>query len=160
MGLEQQLAAWKPLSKNIYALRLLTRQHQRLQELKTQSTNQQHALAHSAFDSSFIDKQLASTVAFYDQQLTELEQAINALIQADDDLKPRVERLVAIKGLGLLSVAVLIAETNGFEGFANQPVRRCGQLVSYAGYDVVENQSGHHRGRTATADRQDLQEGQ
>lgn len=143
MGLEQRLALWKPLSKNIYALRLLTRQHQRLQELKTQSRNQQHALAHSAFDSAFIDKQLAAVVAFYNQQLAELEKAINALIQADADLKSRVERLVAIKGLGLLSVAVLIAETNGFEGFHNQR-----QLVSYAGYDVVENQSGHHRGRT------------
>jgi len=143
MGLEQQLAPWKPLSKNIYALRLLTRQHQRLQELKTQSTNQQHALAHSAFDSSFIDRQLASTVTFYDQHLVELERAVKVLIEADTELKPRVERLVAIKGMGLLSVAVLIAETNGFEGFHNQR-----QLVSYAGYDVVENQSGHHRGRT------------
>jgi transposase len=27
MGLEQQLTLWKPLSKNIYTLRLLTRQH-------------------------------------------------------------------------------------------------------------------------------------
>ena len=148
MGLEQQLARWRPLSKNLYALRLLTRQHQRLQELKTQSTNQQHALAHSAFDSSFIDKQLVNIVVFYDHQLVDLEKAIATLIEADLELKPRVARLVAIKGLGLLSVAVLIAETNGFEGFANQPVRRCGQLVSYAGYDVVENQSGTHRGRT------------
>lgn len=71
-------------------------------------------------------------MVFYDRQLTELEKAIKVLIETDADLKPRVERLVAIKGLGLLSVAVLIAETNGFEGFHNQPVRRCGQLVSYA----------------------------
>ena len=143
MGLEQQLARWQPLSKNIYGLRLLTRQHQRLQELKTQSTNQQHALAYSAFDSGFIDRQLAAIIAFYDQKLAELEKAIQVLIDADTDLKPRVERLVAIKGLGMLSVAVLIAETNGFEGFTNQR-----QLVSYAGYDVVENQSGSHRART------------
>lgn len=47
MGLEQQLPLWKPLSKNLYSLRLLTYQHQRLQELKTQSTNQQYALWHS-----------------------------------------------------------------------------------------------------------------
>jgi len=53
-GLPQQLPVWKPLSKNLYQLRLLTRQHQRLQELKTQSTNQQHALAHSPFDNAFI----------------------------------------------------------------------------------------------------------
>jgi hypothetical protein len=35
LGLEQQLPVWKPLSKNLYQLRLLTRRHQRLQELKT-----------------------------------------------------------------------------------------------------------------------------
>jgi transposase len=143
MGLEQQLPIWKPLSKNLYALRLLTRQHQRLQELRTQSTNQHHALEHSAFDNGFITKQLTSLIKVYDQQLTALEQAISQLIDEDAILKPRVERLMAIKGLALLSVAVLVAETNGFEGFTNQR-----HLVSYAGYDVVENQSGNHSGKT------------
>lgn len=66
MGLEQQLPVWQPLSKNLYALRLLTRQHQRLQELKTQSTNQQHALEHSAFDNGFITEQLTKLVQVYD----------------------------------------------------------------------------------------------
>jgi len=143
MGLEQQLPLWKPLSKSLYALRLLTRQHQRLQELKSQSTNQQHALAHSAFDSSFIDKQLIKLIAVYDTQIEAIETAIKDLIETDPVLKPRVERLVAVKGLALLSVAVLVAETNGFEGFTNQR-----HLVSYAGYDVVENQSGNHSGKT------------
>ena len=36
-----------------------------------------------------------------------------------------------------------MAETNGFTGFDNQR-----QLVSYAGYDVVENQSGKRVGKT------------
>lgn len=143
MGLEQQLTVWKPLSKNLYALRLLTRQHQRLQELRTQASNQQHALEHSAFDNGFINKQLASLMTVYDQQLTGLAAAIAQLIDQDPVLKPRIERLVNIKGLGLLSVAVLVAETNGFEGFTNPR-----HLVSYAGYDVVENQSGNHSGKT------------
>ncbi|MBC3788400.1 transposase [Spirosoma utsteinense] len=111
--------------------------------MKTQSSNQQHALDHSAFDSRFIDKQLAKLVAVYEAQIDALERAIKELIDEDPILKPRVERLIAIKGLALLSVAVLIAETNGFEGFTNQR-----HLVSYAGYDVVENQSGNHSGKT------------
>lgn len=143
MGLEQQLPVWKPLSKNLYALRLLTRQHQRLQELKTQSTNQQHALGHSAFENDFITKQLTKLITVYDQQLEALAEAIAQLIEEDPVLKPRVAGLVKIKGLALLSVAVLVAETNGFEGFTNQR-----HLVSYAGYDVVENQSGNHSGKT------------
>ena len=126
MGLEQQLPVWKPLSKSLYALRLLTRQHQRLQELKTQSTNQQHALGHSAFENRFITKQLTKLVAVYDQQLEALADAIGQLIEEDLILKPRVAGLIKIKGLALLSVAVLVAETNGFEGFSNQR-----HLVSY-----------------------------
>jgi transposase len=42
-----------------------------------------------------------------------------------------------------LSFAVIAAETNGFILFDN-----AASLVSYAGYDVVENQSGKHTGRT------------
>ena len=143
MGLEQQLTLWKPLSKNIYSLRLLTRQHQRLQEWKTQCRNQQHALDYSAIGDDFIVKQNAKLLAVYDQQLESLETAIHQLIEQDAILKEQVERLTAIKGLARLSVAVLIAETNGFEGFANQR-----QLVSYAGYDVIENQSGNRSGKT------------
>jgi transposase len=75
--------------------------------------------------------------------LEALEKAIQKLIEGDAVLKAQVERLTAIKGLALLPVAVLIAETNGFEGFANQR-----QLVSYAGYDVIENQSGNRSGKT------------
>ncbi|WP_425290680.1 transposase [Spirosoma linguale] len=143
MGLEQQLTLWEPISKNIYQLRLLTRQHQRFQEWKTQCRNQQHALDSSAVGDDFITKQNAKLLTVYDQQLEALEKAIQDLIKNDAVLNPQVERLTAIKGLALLSVAVLIAETNGFEGFANQR-----QLVSYAGYDVVENQSGNRSGKT------------
>ena len=143
MGLEQQLSQWQPLSKNIYGLRLLTRQHQRLQELKNQCQNQQHALQHSQFTDLLVTKQLTKLMAVYEQQIQVLIKAIDDLVNQDALLKQRVEKLTAIKGLGLLSVATLIAETNGFEGFANQR-----QLVSYAGYDVVENQSGKRVGKT------------
>lgn len=110
---------------------------------KTQCRNQQHALDFSAIGDDFISKQNAKLLAVYDQQIEALEKAIQELIEGDTLLKAQVERLTAIKGLALLSVAVLIAETNGFENFANQR-----QLVSYAGYDVVENQSGNRSGKT------------
>lgn len=120
MGLEQQLPLWQPLSKNIYELRLLTRQHQRLQELKTQSLNQQHALAASQFTDLFIVKQIDQLLALYDKQLADIKDAIEELLKQDKPLQVKVARLTAIKGLGLLSVATLVAETNGFTGFANQ----------------------------------------
>jgi transposase len=47
------------------------------------------------------------------------------------------------KGVDTLTVATILAETNGFELFKNQR-----QLINYAGYDVIENQSGNHVGKT------------
>lgn len=59
------------------------------------------------------------------------------MIKKDPVLKPKIEQLCQIKSLAQLSVATIVAETNGFAGFEN--IR---QLVSFAGYDVVENHGG------------------
>ena len=53
-------------------------------------------------------------------------------------------QLCEIKGLATLSIATLVAETNGFTGFEN--IR---QLVSFAGYDIVENHGAARAVRTA-----------
>lgn len=144
MGLEQTPSLWKPLSKNIYSLRMLTRQHQRLQELKNQSENQKHAILHSQISDKFIMKQLDKLIKLYDQQIDQIAQEMQNLLSKDLVLKNKIDQLCKIKGLGLLSVATIVAETNGFEGFENLR-----QLVSFAGYDVVENQSGLRAGKTA-----------
>ena len=143
MGLEQCLPLWQPLSKNIYTLRMLTRQHQRLQELKNQSANQKHSILHSQRVDEFIVKQLDKLIKLYDQQLDQIGKQVAKLLEKAAILKAKIAQLCQIKGLALLSVATLVAETNGFTGFDN-----LGQLVSFAGYDVVENQSGKRAGKT------------
>jgi transposase len=143
MGLEQSLKLWEPLSKNIYQLRMLTRHYQTLQELKNQSENQKHAILYSRVTDKFTLKHLDKLIDFYDKQIDETKQEIAKLVEKDSVLKPKIEQLCQIKGLGLLSVATIVAETNGFTGFEN--IR---QLVSFAGYDVVENQSGNRVGKT------------
>ena len=55
----------------------------------------------------------------------------------------KIEDINSIKGLGLISIATVIAETDGFALFEN-----LSQLVSYSGYDVIRNQSGKHEGKT------------
>lgn len=143
MGLEQSLKLWEPLSKNIYQLRMLTRHYQTLQELKNQSENQRHSILHSRTIDKFTLKHLEKLIKVYDKQLDETKQAIAKLVEKDAILKAKIEQLCQIKGLALLSVATIVAETNGFTGFEN--IR---QLVSFAGYDVIENQSGSRVGKT------------
>jgi len=143
MGLEQRLPIWEPLSRNIYSLRLLTRQLEDFNNQRTVFLNQLHALSHSGYEVKEVEKSLRKMVKGLEQGIFQLEQAIKKLIEKDETLNSKVEKLLTIKGVGLKTIAVLLSETNGFAGFESQ-----GQLVSYAGYDIVKNQSGERLGKT------------
>ncbi len=143
MCLQHKFDPWKPISKFYYELRLLTRHHQNTTEMKTALLNQLHALEYSGYSSKEVEKQIKKVVALLDKQLIEGKNEIDAHIKKDKEVEGKVKMIQRIKGLSILSIATIIAETNGFELFSNMR-----QLVSYAGYDVVENQSGTHFGRT------------
>jgi len=53
------------------------------------------------------------------------------------DTLNKVKNVLTIKGIGIMTVAVILAETQGFEFVQN--IR---QLCSYAGYDVIQRESG------------------
>lgn len=143
MAAEQCLELWKPMSDFYYKLRALTRQHQSLQELRTSLSNQLHAQEHSMITVKEVISQLKQLIAKIDKQIEAMENAILAQVQSDPVVAKKVADICMIKGIGLHTVAVIIAETNGFMLFKNAP-----QLVSYSGYDVVENQSGNRKGKT------------
>ena len=88
-------------------------------------------------------EQLENTVKLFDLQLKELEKKIKLHLESDAKIKQKVANVIKIKGLGILTVATILAETNGFDLFKNYK-----QLVSYAGFDVVESQSGSRIGKT------------
>jgi transposase len=143
MGAEQRLDQWKPYSKSIYRLRSLTRQNESLNKQKSIYTNQLHAIEHSGYVNKTVVKQIKQFVNLIDKQLAEVAQEIEKTINQDIDIRDKVKKICKVKGLGILTVATVIAETNGFILFKNQR-----QLVSYAGYDVIENTSGNHIGKT------------
>jgi transposase len=143
MGAQQKHNPWRPHSKSIYTLRALTRQHENLNKLKTSLGNQLHANEHSAVKNAIVKKQLNATIKLLDKQLDELSEEISNLIDTDEKLNEKYSHIDPLRGISKLSWATIIAETSGFETFENQR-----QLVSYAGYDVVENQSGKHVGKT------------
>jgi transposase len=126
-----------------YELRELTRQHQSLQELKTSINNQLHAAGLGMYPNKLVIRQLKNLIATIEKQLVAVDAAIEQHIRSKAEVAEKVMGTCKIKGLGINTVAVILAETNGFALFKNSR-----QLVSYAGYDVVENQSGMHYGRT------------
>lgn len=143
MGAEQCLEKWEPFSESIYELRSLTRQHEDLQNQRTMIMNKLEAINHAAYRNSFIGKQLKKMQGFIEKQIGEISFQIEKSIEKDGALKSKIENICKVKGLGILTVATIVAETNGFKLFRNQR-----QLVSYAGYDVVQNQSGKKEGKT------------
>jgi transposase len=143
MGAERCLRTWQPLAKYFYELRLYTRQHQNLQEQKTVINNQLKSLECGMYINNKIVKQLKRLICVFEKQLIELDKLIKDHINSNQDIQIKANNICKIKGIGILTFATLIAETNGFELFENSK-----QLVSYAGFDVVENQSGSTFGRT------------
>jgi transposase len=143
IGAEKKLDLWTPPSKELYTLRDYTRQHQSLNEMYTATANQLHGIEHSQFRNKDIIKQLKSTLKLLEKHLKEMEAIMAKMIKSDPVLNQHHQNICAIKGFGTLSFAVIAAETNGFALFEN-----AASLVSYAGYDVIENQSGKHTGKT------------
>lgn len=143
IGAEKKLDIWTPPSENLFILRSYTRQHQSLNEFHTAISNQLHSIQHSQYQPKDIIKQLKSMLKMYEKQLKEMEQGMDKLIKSDPVLDHHRQNICFIKGVSTLSFAVIAAETNGFTLFDN-----AASLVSYAGYDVIENQSGKHTGRT------------
>jgi transposase len=143
IGAEKKLELWTPPSKMLYELRCYTRQHQNLTEMCTGLNSQLEAITHSQFQNKEVIKQLSKTMRLLEKQLSEMESIIGGLIKSDAVLNMHYQNISAIKGIGMLSFAVIAAETNGFTLF-----KSAAALVSYSGYDVIENQSGKHTGKT------------
>jgi transposase len=143
MGAEQNLGLWQPISKNIYVLRSLTRLHESFSVQLNGIKNQLHALQYGMFETESAEIGLKSMINQFEVELCNLKKLIIKTVEEDEVLYKKYKLISPIKGIGLMTFAVLVAETNGFALFNN-----VGQLTSYAGYDVVENQSGSFVGKT------------
>ncbi len=143
MGCEQELDQWQPTSRQLLKLRSLTRHIERLQNTKTSFLNQLEGADHTVVMDSLVIKSINKMIKELENQIAKLEKKVKKTIESDELLNQKYELFKPLKGVGLMSFAVVVAETNGFALFKNQR-----QLVCYAGYDVVENQSGQRSGKT------------
>ncbi len=140
---EQKLEKWEPLDGYYYELRALTRHYQSLQEQITAFNNCLEASKHGMYVINSVIQSDEKIIKLLTTQLEVIRNAIDNHIASNSVVASKVEKIINIKGVSVLTIAVIIAETNGFFLFKNSR-----QLASYTGYDVVENQSGQRTGRT------------
>jgi transposase len=137
MGLERSLANWQPASPVMRQLKQLCREKNTLKDEKKTLKNQLHALNHSYLPNEATQQRMLRRLATLEALIREVEAELIAVIRTDQILAERIQNVCTIKGIGLMTALSLVAETNGFALFTNKA-----QLVCYAGYDVVKNESG------------------
>jgi len=137
MALERDLDVWMPLGKNMLTIKRLCRERVELLLEKTAASNRLHAKEHSHAPESSSRVRARKLLQFLQKQIREVEQAIEKAVEMDAQIKHKVTLICSIKGIGIITAATILSETNGFALFKNKA-----QLVCYAGYDVVQIQSG------------------
>jgi transposase len=136
-GLERKLDNWQA-PKGIYRkLRQLTRERYQVVETRTVAKNQLHAESSEAYPNKTSLARIKKLIAFLDKQEREIKTELSELLKEDPEMKKIIMILCSIPGVGLLTAAAVLAETNGFNLIRNKR-----QLTSYAGLDVREKQSG------------------
>ena len=136
-GLERKLDNWTPPQKIYRYLQQLTRERAQIVEERTMVKNQLQAELSEGYPNASSIKRIKSRIKFLNKQEGEIKQEIQVRIQAEPEIKNEIKRICTIPGVGELTAVIILAETNGFELVRNKK-----QLVSYAGLDVVEKQSG------------------
>ncbi|MFM9984363.1 MAG: IS110 family transposase [Flavobacteriales bacterium] len=137
MGLEKKLDLWSKREPVFIILRRLTREREQLMAKKTEVKNHIHAENAGAWPNAKTIKRFEEQLELVKKQEKEITRDINAILKENPELKARINKLCTIPGIGTLTAVTIVAETNGFDLIRNKR-----QLVSYAGYDVLQHVSG------------------
>lgn len=136
-GLERKLDRWEKPSPTYKKIKQLTREREQLIKERTMAKNQLHAEQAEAEPNKTSVSRVKKRIEFLSKQEKEILLEITALVKSDEKTSSVVELLRSLPGVGSLTAAIIVAETNGFELIRNKR-----QLTSYAGLDVKEKQSG------------------
>ena len=142
-GLERQLEWWKPMMPQMKDLRDLCRERLSLKKDLVRSKCQVHGLRHAHSTLSVVLQVKEQQIEFLEKNIQIIETEIIRITEQDKEFNQRVKNIEAVKGLRLLTIVTVLCETNGFTQFNN--IR---QVVSYAGLDIAERQSGLFKGKT------------
>lgn len=136
-GLERPTDQWeKPLP--IYKkMKQLTRERDQIITERTSVKNQLHAEKAEAEPNKSSLVRCDKRITLLTKLEKEIIIEIAALIKTDKQVNESIKLLRSITGIGMLTAAIVLAETNGFDLIRNKR-----QLTSFAGLDVKGHDSG------------------
>ena len=136
-GLERKLDCWQRPKEIYKKLRQLTRERDQVVQERTVAKNQLHAEQTQAEPYKKSIVRIRQRITLLDKQDKEIQAELALLIKGDEEMQTLIIIICSLPGVGLLTAAIVLGETNGFELIRNKK-----QLTSYAGFDVKEKQSG------------------
>ena len=75
---------------------------------------QRHAMRYSHEKTASVVQIKEEQIEFYAQAILRIELEIKRIIGEDVQLKQKVDRIAKVKGLGLVTIVIVLCETNGF----------------------------------------------
>jgi transposase len=136
-GLERKLDIWEKPKEIFKTLKQLTRERDQLIAERTMIKNQLHAERTEAHPSKDSIIRMDQRIKLINKQEKEIQTEVAKVIKKDKELVRKVDNITTITGVGELTTAIVLGETNGFELIRNKK-----QLIHYAGMNVKEKQSG------------------
>lgn len=137
MGLEKKLDLWVKPERKYADLKSLTREKEQIVGRIVRIKNELEAEKAGVWPNNRTIERLLENLALLQKQKTEVLKEIKQIITKDKELNEKVERILTIPGVGIVTATTVIAETEGFKQVKNKR-----QLISYAGYDVINQESG------------------
>lgn len=147
-GIRTDMTPWHPASKNLSEMRDISREILICSDILVRLKNQYHALKTSAHTDEGVLKAHGGLIRTVEQSRDKLRKRLHEAAEKDKDFSSRVANVSTIPGVGEQTAIQLACETNGFLDFHS-----ISQLVSYAGFDIVEYQSGTIEKRTRISKR-------
>jgi len=137
MGLEKKLDTWDKPDPVYIRLKRLNREKERIQGNITQLKNHLEAEKQSHYSDKSAIERINQTLKLLNSQRMQIIHELQEVLDGHPELKGKIKKLCTITGIGMLTATTVVGETNGFNGIRNQR-----QLVSYAGYDIMNHESG------------------
>jgi transposase len=132
-----EFRAWEPPAKEVRDLRAIGRRMEALTEAKVREHNRLHAAQATEEAPEVVLQDIRATIEHLESRIAQLELEAKKLIESCPRLKVACDRLLSIKGFGLISSIYALGELLVLPAEMTAP-----QWAAHCGLDVRHVQSG------------------